>query len=307
MSMEAKLIFNAASGNPAESAMQLMELLRHLQAQRLQAEVSLVQPEMDLSALARRAVLAGARLIIVSGGDGTIESVARGLVGSRTTLGIIPTGTRNNIAHSLGIPTDSIADAVALLQTGRRRKIDVGRVTHGRVSRFFLEAGAIGLASALYPSADNIQHGDVSKIGEFIATLVSHAPSEIRLRLDRSRHEILTQAHLVLIANMPFMGANFQIAPDVAFDDHRLDVFVYANLSKLDLIGHAMQPPDSTRDARIQRYRARTVAIATDPAMPVIADGVTLDVGNDRVTMMVQPGGLRVMAGPSEARTTRSN
>ncbi len=303
--MEAKLIFNPASGNPAESAMQLMELLRHLQTQRIQTEVSLVQPEMDLSALACRAVRAGAQWVIVSGGDGTIESVARGLVGSRTTLGIIPTGTRNNIARSLGIPIDSIADAVALLQTGRRLKIDVGRVSYGRVSRFFLEAGAIGLASALYPSADDIQHGDVTKIGEFIATLVTHAPSEIRLRLDRSRHEITTQAHLVLIANMPFMGANFQIAPDVAFDDHRLDVFVYAHLSKLDLIGHAMQPPNTTPDARIQRYRARTLAIATDPAMPVIVDGVTLDVGNDPVTMTVQPRGLTVMAGPTEATTMR--
>lgn len=303
--MEAKLIFNPASGNPAESALQLMELLRHLQTQRLKAQVSIVQPEMDLTALARRAARAGAPWVIVSGGDGTIESVARGLVGSQTTLGIIPTGTRNNVARSLGIPTDSVANAVALLQKGRRLKIDVGLIRHGRASRFFLEASAIGLASALYPSADDIQHGDVTKIGEFIATFVSHAPSQIRLRLDRSRHEIVTQAHLVLIANIPFMGANFQIAPDVAFDDHRLDVFVYAHLSKLDLIGQAIQPPTSTPDERILRYRARTVAITTNPAMPVIADGVSLDVGNEPVTLTVRPRSLTVMAGTTEATTMR--
>ncbi|MCL4489866.1 MAG: hypothetical protein M1570_17315 [Chloroflexi bacterium] len=296
--MKAKVIFNPAAGNPAESALQLVELLRDLQAQQIESEVMLVQPEMNLSAIARRAVRGGAKWVIVSGGDGTIENVALGLVGSHATLGIIPTGTRNNLAASLGIPTDSIAAAVGLLRMGRRLQVDVGEMRQGRVSRLFLEAGAIGLASALYPSADDIQHGDIGKIGEFIATFLSHTPSEIRLRLDGSRREIVTNAHLVLIANMPYMGANFQIAPDIGFDDHRLDVFVYSNLSKLDLIGQAIQLTTGTSDARIQRYRARTVEIVTNPPMPVMADGVSL--GEGPVTTTVRPRGLAVMAGAAQ-------
>ena len=242
--MKAKLIFNPAAGNPTESAVQLVELLRHLQTQQIEAEVVLVQPEMRLSTIARNAARAGAKMVIVSGGDGTIENVALGLVGSRTTLGIIPTGTRNNLARSLNIPTDNLAAAVALLRNGRRLKIDVGLMRHRKASRGFLEAGIIGLASALYPSADDFQHGDFGKITEFISTLVSAAPSEIRLRLDHQRKEIVTNAHLVLVANMPFMGANFQIAPDVVFDDRQLDVFVYSDLNKRDLIGQAMQSSD---------------------------------------------------------------
>ena len=159
-----------------------------------------------------------------------------------------------------------------------------------------MEAGVIGLASALYPSADDIQHGDLGKIAEFISTLVSAAPSEIRLRVDHQRQEIVTHAHLVIVANMPFMGANFQIAPDVSFDDRHLDVFVYSDLSKRDLIGQAMQSPATAPDARIQRFRAKTIAITTNPAMPVMADGVSL--GEGAVTVMVYPHRLRVMAGP---------
>jgi diacylglycerol kinase family enzyme len=71
--LKAKLIFNPAAGNPAESAVQLLELLRHLQTQQIEAEVVVVQPEMHLSAIARRAVHAGVKMVIVSGGDGTIE------------------------------------------------------------------------------------------------------------------------------------------------------------------------------------------------------------------------------------------
>ena len=167
-----------------------------------------------------------------------------------------------------------------------------------------MEAGVIGLASALYPSADDIQHGDLGKIAEFISTLVSAAPSEIRLRVDHQRKEIVTHAHMVIVANMPFMGANFQIAPDVLFDDRQLDVFVYSDLSKRDLIGQAMQSPATTPDARIQRFRAKTIAIRTNPAMPIMADGVSLGVGEGSVTVMLHPHRLRVMAGPAGVATT---
>jgi diacylglycerol kinase (ATP) len=297
--MKAKLIFNPASGNPTESAAQLVELLRHLRTQQIEAEVMVVQPEMRLSALARNAVHAGAKMVIVSGGDGTIENVALGLVGSHTTLGIIPTGSRNNLARSLNIPTDSIAAAAALLRNGRRLKIDVGHVRHRKARRCFLEASTIGLVSALYPSADDFQHGDLGKITEFISTLVSAAPSEIRLRLDHRRKEIVTHAHMVIVANMPFMGANFQIAPDVVFDDRQLAVFVYSDLSKRDLIGQAMQSPDTAPDARIQRFHAKTISITTKPAMPVMADGVFI--GEGAVTVTLHPHRLRVMAGPAVA------
>lgn len=299
--MKAKLIFNPASGNPAESALQLVEVLRQLQAQQFQVEVLLVQPEHRLHLLAKSAARAGAKMVIVSGGDGTIENVALGLVGSYTTLGIIPTGTRNNLARSLGIPTDNIAEAVALLRHGRRLKLDVGQVilgiAPGKANRCFLEASIVGLASALYPSSDDIQHGDLGKIAEFISTLVSAVPSEIRLRLDHRRKEIVAHAHMVIVANMPLMGANFQVASDVAFDDRQLDVFVYSGLNKRDLIGQAMQLPAATPDVRIQRFRTKSVTITTDPPMPVMADGFALGVGKGSVTMTLHPNRLRVMAG----------
>jgi YegS/Rv2252/BmrU family lipid kinase len=294
---KARLIFNPASGNPAESALQLVEVLRQLQAQQFQVEVLLVQPEHRLHLLAKSAVRAGAKMVIVSGGDGTIENVALGLVGSRTTLGIIPTGTRNNLARSLGIPTNNIAEAVALLRKGRRLKLDVGLVSLSKSNRCFLEASVVGLASALYPSSDDIQHGDLGKIAEFISTLVAAVPSEIHLQLDHHRKEIVAHAHMVIVANMPLMGANFQVASDVTFDDRHLDVFVYSGLSKRDLIGQAMQLPAATPDVRIQRFRTKSVTITTNPPMPVMADGFALGVGKGSVTMSLHPNRLRVMAG----------
>jgi YegS/Rv2252/BmrU family lipid kinase len=294
--VKAKLIFNPAAGNPSESAAQLVELLCLLQKQQIQTEVTVVQPKQDLRLLARSAVREGVKMVIVSGGDGTIENIALGLVGTRTTLGIIPTGTRNNLARSLGIPIDNIGAAAALLRKGRRIEIDVGRVLHRKRSRGFLEAAAIGLSSALYPSSDDIQHGELGKIAGFIKTLVSAEPSEIRLWVGRRRKEVVTHAHMAIVANMPFLGANYQIAPDVIFDDRYLDVFVYSDLNKRELIGQVLQSSSALPDTRIQRFRAKKVVIKTKPAMPVMADGVLL--GDGSVTIMLHPQRLRVMAGP---------
>jgi diacylglycerol kinase (ATP) len=303
--LKAKLIFNPAAGNPEESAVRLVELVDQLQACNIRSDVFLVHPEDQLPDVARKAVREGNRMVIVSGGDGTIESVASALVGTQAILGVIPAGTRNNLALSLGIPTDSVAQAVAILRYGRCIKIDVGRVTNRENNRWFLEAVAVGLASELYPSADDIQHGDLGKIAEFISTFVTHTPSEIRLRLDDSRVEIATSSHMLLVANMPYIGGNFQIADDILFDDRRLDVFVYSHLSKLDLIGHAAQLTSGVPDPRVQRYRVKKVSITANPEMPVVADGVLMK--NSPLTVTVRPRGLMVMAGPKATASSIPN
>jgi len=77
------------------------------------------------------------------------------LAGVHATLGVIPIGTQNNTALSLGIPTD-IPAAVAILRTGRRIKVDVGMATCGNISTSFLEVCSVGLVSTLFPSADDV-------------------------------------------------------------------------------------------------------------------------------------------------------
>ncbi len=83
--MKAKLIFNPAAGNPVESVAQLFELQRNSRTQQV-AAVVLVPPEMRLSAIARSAARAASQMMIVSRGDGKIENVVLGLVGSRTAF-----------------------------------------------------------------------------------------------------------------------------------------------------------------------------------------------------------------------------
>jgi diacylglycerol kinase family enzyme len=246
-------------------------------------------------------------MFVVCGGDGTISAVARTLAGTRATLGIIPIGTQNNTALSLGIPAD-IPAAIAILRTGRRIKVDVGMATCGKINTPFLEVCSVGLISTLFPSADDIQHGNLARVGDFLATLAASPPAEIHLLLD-DKQEIHNLGHVVLVSNMPYIGLHYQVGSAASFKDGLLDVLFFADLSKLDLLGYVLQGVGEGKpeDPRIQHYHVRRVDIDTQPAMPVMADGTALGEGLVRIevrrrvlAVMVARPAPEVLPGPGE-------
>jgi diacylglycerol kinase (ATP) len=288
------LIFNANSGRPEESPQQLTSILSEMQDQQILPEVYTVRPDSKLETVVRDAIKTGIKLIVVAGGDGTIDSVIGAMIGSVATLGIIPTGTRNNVAFNLGI-TGDIASSVALLRKGYRLKIDVGRVHCGHSRHWFLEAATMGLLSDLYPMADDIQHGDLAQIGGLLSTFISATPSRLRINLDEHKH-LDTVAHMMLIANMPFIGPHFQISPNVSFKDGCLDVFTFSDMGKLNMISYAVLSRGGlVQDEGIKHYRTKHVSIHSTPHMPVLADGIPL--GEGSLSVHIHPRALMVMAG----------
>ncbi len=279
-----KVIFNPISGIPGESPMQLMRILTELQAIDLAAEVHIVQPDSNLRSVIQSAYRRGFRLFIACGGDGTVDAVANALAGTRAAMGIIPTGTRNNVALSLGIPM-SIPGAVALLQEGRTVQVDMGLVTCGEARRPFLEVCSVGLLSALFPAADDIQRGNLARIGDLLAALVSSPPAEMRLVLDGTPL-IYTHGHVVLVTNMPYLGPNYPIASADSFRNGLLEVLVFAKLSKLEVFGAMVSSIGGvTEDPRIHRFQVHRAEIETNPPMPVMVDGTSLGTGPVKVSM----------------------
>jgi diacylglycerol kinase family enzyme len=297
--LRAKLIFNPASGKPEESPQQLGSILSAMQDQHILPEVYIVRPDSHVETVVRNALRSGIKLIVAAGGDGTIDSVAGAIVGRDAVLGIIPTGTRNNVAFNLGIPGD-IVESVALLRRGRRAKIDVGQVHCGRSRHWFLEAAALGLLSDLYPLADDIQHGNLGMVGELLSTLVSATPSQLSLTLDEHRH-IETAAHMLLITNMAYLGPRFQLSSKVSFKDGYLDVFTFSDMSKLNMISYAMLAQIGlVENSAIKHYRVKYVKIRSIPQMPILADGIPL--GEGSLSVRVHSRVLTVIAGSARKR-----
>ncbi len=294
--MRAKLIFNPSAGAARASPIEIVDVIHEMQAWKLVPEAYLVEPGCNLPGVVQDALTQGFRMFVVCGGDGTISAVARTLAGTHATLGIIPIGTQNNTALSLNIPND-IPAAIAILRTGRRIKVDIGMATCGKISTPFLEACSVGLVSTLFPSVDDIQHGNLAQIGNFLATLASSPPAEIHLLLNDNQ-EIHNLGHVVLVSNMPYIGFHYQLGTAASFKDGLLDVLFFADLSKLDLLGYVFQGVgvDKPEDSRIQHFHVRRVDIDTHPSMPVMADGNAL--GEGLVRIEVRRRVLAVMAGP---------
>lgn len=293
--MRVKLIFNPSAGATNAWPIEIEDVILEMQTWKLVPEVYLVEPGCDLPGVVQDALAQGIRMFVVCGGDGTISAVARSLAGTRATLGIIPIGTQNNTALSLGIPTD-IPAAIAILRTGRRIKVDVGMATCGKINTPFLEACSVGLTSTLFPSADDIQHGSLARVGEFLAALIATPPAEIHLLLD-DKQEIHKLGHVVLVSNMPYIGLHYQVGSAASFSDGLLDVLFFADLSKLDLLAYVFQGVGvgKPEDPRIQHFHVRRVDIDTHPAMPVMADGTAL--GEGLVSIKVRRRVLAVMVG----------
>jgi diacylglycerol kinase family enzyme len=294
--LRAKLIFNPSAGAARASPIDIVDVIHEMQAWKLVPEAYLVEPGCNLPGVVQDALTQGFRMFVVCGGDGTISAVARTLAGTHATLGIIPIGTQNNTALSLNIPND-IPAAIAIARTGRRIKVDVGMATCGKISTPFLEVCSVGLASTLFPAADDIQHGNLAQIGNFLATLASSPPAEIHLLLD-DKQEIHNLGHVVLVSNMPYIGSHYQLGTAASFKDGLLDVLFFADLSKLDLLGYVFQGVGvgKPEDSRIQHFHVRRVDIDTHPSMPVMADGNAL--GEGLVRIEVRRRVLAVMAGP---------
>ena len=122
-SIRVKLIANPGAGKATEAAKNLKLVIKYLENLGIKADVALAKPKEKATPIARQAVKDGYKTVIAMGGDGTLEAVMRGMVGSKVHLGIIPAGTENNIAKSLGIPENLERQKILFLRDGHCRTL----------------------------------------------------------------------------------------------------------------------------------------------------------------------------------------
>jgi diacylglycerol kinase (ATP) len=297
-----KLIANPGAGNPSDATKNLKIATRCLRDYGLNVDVALASPKKEAIPIAKSAVKDGYGTVIAMGGDGTIETIMRAILdmskrrGSKVHLGILPTGTANNIAKSLGIPED-LRDACELIASDQIRKVDVGQVRTKKGKYFyFFELVAIGLTAALYPDAKEVPKGKLSSIKNMVNTIVQHE-SNPKVILEMDGESVITvETLLVTVSNTPVFGLNFLVAPDASLQDGLLNISVYPNFTKPALLAYyakVMNEGDH-EDNQVQRFRAYKLKIKSSPDLSVMADGVML--GKGKVRIKVCPGILRMIA-----------
>ena len=120
---------------------------------------------------------------------------------------------------------------------------------------------------------------------------------DMHLQVD-NRPMLHTQGHIVVAANMLFIGPHFRVDANSALDDGLLDLVVYAELSKLDLLGTVISAATGgAEDVRIRHDRVRRVVVETNPAMPVILDGFPMEMKGP-LRLSVRRRALNIIAAP---------
>lgn len=291
-----KLIANPGSGDATEATARLEQVTRILLNQGLDVDVALARPVRKMVPIAKKAVKKGYSTVIAMGGDGTISAVIRGIVGSDVQFGIIPAGTSNDIAASLGIPED-LDEACNLIASGHTRKLDLAQISTKKKKKFvFFMVTTVGLSTELYPHIKDVPHGDLSNIKDAVLTLLHAKPDPtVYITLD-NESKIKVRTMLVTITNTPVIGAKNLVAPNASMEDGLLDIAVYPDFTKAELLAYFARSANQREipDGKIQRYRARKIKLKTEPKLEIAAEGIVL--GKGKAKIKVLPRALKIIA-----------
>jgi diacylglycerol kinase (ATP) len=271
---QARLIFNPLSKSVRDGTHRLEEIVACLHSYGFVVEIGVKTSGRTARALAKAAVKQGADLVIVAGGDGTIEDIIGELVGTKTALGILPIGTMNNVARALGVPLN-LEDASALLGMGTLRSIDVGRVITQSKPRevHFLETAGVGLSALAAQMGQAEEKGRWAPLLKALGKTLVFSGTNVAIACD-DHAELRLDTQVVTISNAPLFGKNMLIAPDAKMDDGLLDVAIYDGMSKLDLARHLMAIANGQRidDPHVSFQRVRHVRISASAPLQANAD-----------------------------------
>jgi diacylglycerol kinase (ATP) len=296
LSICAKLIANPGSGSSSDRGVLLERVTRCLKNHGIEVDVAVAKPKEEAIPIARRAVKDGYKVIIGMGGDDTIEAIIRGMAGSKARLGIIPVGTANDLAKSLGIPEVPEA-ACELIASGHIRKLDLGHAKIRNKKPFtFFELVTIGIGAAVYPAAVKVRKGRLDELKDAVQTVLSHESSpKITVVMD-GESRVTVESMLAIVSNVALIGPNMLVNPGASTEDGLLDITLYPGFTKAELLAYFAETLNEShpKDGRVQHYRASKIKVKSSPKLDVMSDGVML--GKGTVKIKVIPHTLRVIA-----------
>ena len=231
VSKEVVLVVNPHAGRAGRSLDRVRKMLRRAGLQVV--EELTVKDVERLRELRRQANDGAAPVVVAAGGDGTVGAVANQLAESRLVMAVLPLGTSNDFARSLGIPVE-ISGAVELLTTGKVSTIDLGRVVMpGRPPSYFVHAATAGINVSFARIATRAslrkRLGRLTYVASAVMALRHHEPFDATLSFD-GRSQSVRLTHLSVL-NAPVFGGPLGLRlPGSNPDDRRLDVLALEDL-----------------------------------------------------------------------------
>ncbi len=230
--------------------------------------------------------------VIVGGGDGTLHLAVQAIAETGLPLGILPLGTANNLARTLGIPTD-LAEAASIAAHGHRRRIDLGWMN----GRYFFTTASLGLSVRI---TEELSADAKRRWGP-----IAYALAALRvIRRTRPFHADISWAGgtrrsrtvQIVVGNGRYYGAALPVAEDATIDDARLDLYSLEvhHWWELLAIAPALKRGRQGQKRQVEALRATEFHVRTRVPHDVDLDG---EIGGQTpATFRVMPGALEVFA-----------
>jgi len=271
---------------------------RRLHEAGIDHEVRISSSSEDLERRAREAAEEGTKVVAVLGGDGSVGLAANGLLGTGAALAILPSGTADDFASSIGIRKLDVA--VRAIADANVVPIDVVRVSAGPTTRHYVALAGCGFDSEVNEAANAMRiklGGTGTYVAALVKTLSRFTPAGFRIELDG---EVVEGPHmLVVVGNSISYGGGMKVTPDASIVDGILDVCLLRAMSKTAFVRAFPRVFRGTHVSHpaVRMARARRVKVEADRRVMVYADGER--VGPAPAVFEVLPGALPVIVGPN--------
>lgn len=282
-------IVNPISGTKTKG--RVAKLIRELlDPQQFSPTVVVTEYAGHATQLAQQFALEGYYAVVAVGGDGTVNEVASGLVGTNTALGIIPNGSGNGFARHLDIST-RMNRAIEMLNNSEVINVDYGMVND---KKFFSTSGVGFDALVAVQFNEGKSRGLQTYVQNTLQSLVNYKPETYRILGEGI--DITTEAFLITIANASQWGYDASIAPKASLQDGLLDIAIVNKfpLSAVPKLALNLFTHNIDENSYMNTIRAKEVTLIRKQTGPMHMDGDPVEMPAE-LNIKIVADGLKVL------------
>ncbi len=287
-----RVLINPKSGLPRFFTTMRLAFDQHWEGEGVDLSYQFTQSKDDGISKAQRAVEEGVDTVLVSGGDGTVSTIGRVLIGTDTVMGVIPSGSGNGFARHFGVPLNA-ANAVEALARGTEKTIDVGVVND---IPFFVTCSMAWDAAIVRTFDKSPLRGILPYIFAGVQEFFEYRPQNMTVSLTEGEEMDLKLPVVFTVANLTQYGGGAIIAPKAKENDGCLELIIALQRDFPIVLANLVRLFDGSIDRipRIITRSTRGLKIRREKPDLIQVDGEAVEAPED-IEISVRPNALKVL------------